>query len=114
MELSVSDRMSLLAILPAQGDITTLRILRELRESLSFSEEEHKQFGIVVDGANIHWDGNCNSSTDIPIGPKAQEVVVASLHDGDKKQILTDAHIGVWDKFIDEDKANLKLTESAG
>ena len=41
--LSVKGRLMLLGILPAEGDLTTIRIVRELREGLSFSETEHKQ-----------------------------------------------------------------------
>lgn len=43
MKLTISERLVLGTILPAQGDYTTLKLIRKLRESLSFSEAEHKQ-----------------------------------------------------------------------
>ena len=43
MKLTVPERLILVNILPAESDYTTLKLVRKLRESLSFSEEEHKQ-----------------------------------------------------------------------
>jgi len=43
MKLTVQERVVLVTILPAEGDYTTIKLVRKLRESLSFSEEEHKQ-----------------------------------------------------------------------
>jgi len=44
MKLTILERTQLLQALPPQGDILTLKILRKLRETLSFSEEELKTF----------------------------------------------------------------------
>ncbi len=46
MKLTMAERIKLLETLPPQGDILTLKILRKLRETLSFSEEELKSFDI--------------------------------------------------------------------
>jgi len=43
MKLTIPERLVLVTILPAEGDYTTLKLVRKLRESLSFTEEEHKQ-----------------------------------------------------------------------
>ena len=43
MKLTIPERLVLITILPAEGDYTTLKLVRKLKESLSFSEEEHKQ-----------------------------------------------------------------------
>lgn len=43
MKLTIPERLVLVNILPVESDYTTLKLVRKLRESLSFSEEEHKQ-----------------------------------------------------------------------
>lgn len=43
MKLTVPERLILVNVLPAESDYTTLKLVRKLRESLSFTEEEHKQ-----------------------------------------------------------------------
>ena len=40
MILKVQERLALLGLLPEQGDLATLKIVRQLRESLSLSLEE--------------------------------------------------------------------------
>lgn len=47
MKLDTMERVKLLEALPSQGDILNLKILRKLRETLSFSEEELKNFDIT-------------------------------------------------------------------
>jgi len=42
MKLSVFERLNCLSILPVEGSFFTLKIMRKLREDLSFSEEENK------------------------------------------------------------------------
>lgn len=54
MELSIMERIKLLEVLPQQGDLLTLKILRKLRESLSFSEEELKTFSAAYEYACPH------------------------------------------------------------
>ena len=49
MLLGVVERIGLLQILPKQGDFLTLRIIHELRQSLSFTEEETAEFGLETD-----------------------------------------------------------------
>ena len=48
MKLDVGERIRLLGILPEKGNLLTLKIVRELRDDLSFSEKEHKDFKIVA------------------------------------------------------------------
>lgn len=46
MKLDTMERVKLLETLPEKEDILTLKILRKLRESLSFTEEELKNFDV--------------------------------------------------------------------
>lgn len=51
MELTITERIKLLEVLPVQEDILTIKILRKLKETLSFSEEELELFGAVYEFA---------------------------------------------------------------
>lgn len=51
MELTIIERLKLLEVLPKEGDLLTLKILRKLRESLSFSEDELTAFDTVYEYA---------------------------------------------------------------
>lgn len=57
VNLSIINRVSFLGLLTNKGDFTTLKILRELREELGFTEEEHKVLNIrPIMGGKIQFD----------------------------------------------------------
>lgn len=74
MELGVAERIILLNILPREGDLTTLRIVRDLQTSLSFTEEEHKIYNFRVEDNKTFWD-NDDRKVEIGIGDKAMGII---------------------------------------
>lgn len=101
MELGVFDRLILINILPKEGDFTTLKIIREMRESLSFTEEEHKvlEFKFLEDG-KVEWKQEADKPKEITLGEKATDIIVGVLSDLNGKKKLTDQHISLYEKFI--------------
>ena len=99
-ELSVKDRLVLLNILPEQSSLATLRIVRELREELSFSEDEHKATQMRnLDDGRLMWEEGMVPDKGIEIGPKAANVIrdaLAKLDEGDE---LTMDHLDLCDEF---------------
>ena len=57
VKLSVVNRLSLLGLLSSKGDLTTIKIIRELREELSLTESEHRVLHIQpLPGGKITFD----------------------------------------------------------
>lgn len=117
MELNAFHRLILLNVLPKEGDFTTLKIVRKLREDLSFSEEEHKELqfkrpgesykdndGIekIVPPGQMVWNRAADVPKDITIGEKAADVIVSVLKKLDKDKKLQDQHFDVYSKFVAE------------
>jgi len=102
MELSVFDRLILLNILPKEGDFTTLKIIRKLREDLSFSEDEHKCLEFKQDGGNIQWKQEGDIPKEITIGEKATDIITDVLKKLNTEKKLQDQHFGLYEKFIGE------------
>lgn len=100
MELGIVDRLRLLAILPEKGSLLTIQIVRTLREELSFSEEEHKEFGIVTTDSRITWNNKAKVK-DIDFGDKAKEIVEQALRDLDSSNALTVPDLALWELFVD-------------
>jgi len=103
MELSVLERLMALGALPAEGDYATLKILNQLKLSLSFSEKEIADWGIVSDLENNRTTWTVPGITEIPIGEKATDILVASLKKLNKEKKLNTDMMTLYEKFIPSD-----------
>jgi hypothetical protein len=103
MDLTVMDRLLLLNIMPTEGDITTIRIVNQLRGDLSFSEQEHEDFKILNEEGQIKWDQTTAKPKEVEIGGKAHKIIVKALKKISDDGKLTAQYIDVFDKFVDQD-----------
>ena len=103
MKLNTLDRISLLSILPRQGDMTTLRIVRDLERELSFSEEEHKELNFKNEDGRIHWEGGADRVKEVEFGPRAQRLVQDALITLDKKKQLSFELMGLYEEFVGDE-----------
>ena len=102
MVLNTLERLLLLNILPKEGDYTTLKIVRELRESLSFTEAEHavRKFVTQADGS-LAWTLGDPELVELPIGGKAHSIIAEILRKLDAEKKLTENHVPLFEKFLD-------------
>lgn len=100
MNLSVLDRLVLLTALPKEGDYASLKILMNLRMSLSFTEEEIKKWGITSDPETTATSWDDNAEAEIPIGEKATDIIKGAFKKLDREQKLKPEMIDTYEKFI--------------
>lgn len=106
MNFTISDRLALLNVLPMQGNIVTLRVVQELKMSLSFSEEEMEKWKIVnqkVDGgAIVTWDEDfANETKDIEIGKATATVIKQELvRQSNQGKLRFDA-VPLYERFVE-------------
>jgi hypothetical protein len=100
MKLSVKDRFLLLSVLPHQGDFTALKIVRTLREDLSFSEEEHALLQIRQQGESVVWKQDVEQAKEIEVGTKAMGIIGESLVKLDKEKRLLLDHMDLYERFV--------------
>jgi len=127
MKLTVMERLILMAILPGQGDYTTLKLVRKLRESLSFSESEHKELDfqtqqkcpkcensvfsevpVQCEGCGIpmqstsfmKWNPKANLVKDVHMGDKTKEIITSTLKRLDEQKQLTQQTASIYERFI--------------
>jgi len=122
VELSVFERLMLLNILPAEGDLPTLRVVRKMREDLSFTEAEHAALRLDNKEGQITWRtalpqeeaeampsdkaaelnayiAALNKGVEIALGPKAREIAREALEKMNKEKKLREEHLSLCDKF---------------
>jgi hypothetical protein len=104
VKLDMANRFKLLGILPKEGDYLTLKILRELRESLIPSEEEKKQIGLVeLPNGLVQWDlqkEKAVGSKTINIGEILEGLVIKTLKDLDSRKKLADIQMELYEIFL--------------
>jgi len=101
-ELTVLERLVLLNILPKEGDFTTIKLMRKLRESLSFDEEELKKIEFVQEGEQTRWNEEASKSMlkPIQIGEKMTDIVHDALKKLNDEKKLTNEHLTLYEKFV--------------
>ena len=103
MELTVFDRLILLNVLSAiEGDITTLRILRELKEGLSFGEKEHEALQFHQEGGQMRWKAEAAEVKNVTMGDVARGLVAGRLKELNTQKKLREEHIPLYEKFVEE------------
>ena len=102
MKLNLLERFTILQILPAEGNFSTLKINRDLQESLAPTEKEFKDFEIVQEDERTRWNQKGMIEKEIEIGEKATDMIVKSLKKLDEDKKLTAQHISVFEKFVKE------------
>jgi len=105
-KLNIEERIALLNILPFEGNILTLKIIRDLQNSLSFSEEELKRFKMKnirkPDGSTIAvWDSDFTEETKaIEIGEAAEAIIGVQLKMLNERSKLRMEMMTLYEKFV--------------
>ena len=99
MELNIRERVMLLGILPQEGKVVTLKIIKQLRDELGFSEEEIKDNEIVETGGIVKWK-DTGYLKEVPIGEKATDIISDAFKELDKNGKMQLQFLDVYDKFV--------------
>lgn len=100
MELDVKQRVILLGVLAGvTGNLTQVRLLREIKEDLSFSEEESAAIGMTEQDGRVLWNPENALVKDVEIGEVAKGLIVRQLKEMDRNAQLADDHLDIVDLF---------------
>ena len=100
MKLSVNDRLILLGVIPQQGDFTTLKIIRNMRGDLSFSEEEHKELKFRREDEMVYWEDGLENK-EISFGEKATDIIKDAFKKLSSEKKLRIEHMELYEKFVE-------------
>jgi len=105
-KLNVMERLTLLGVLPKEGNFASLRIIRKLQERLSFTEEELKEFEVDSneETGTVNWNPKGNEEKEVEVGEKACEIIKAKLKQLNDEKKLTQQHVSVYEKFMLDEK----------
>jgi len=101
MQLSISDRLHLLDILPSVGDVTTLLVVRDAQEVLGFTAEEVERLKFTRDEDRVYWDEKADGQeTDIALTKPAIDVVINRLRETSERKQLRIELLPLYERFL--------------
>ena len=103
MEFSVRDRIILTNLLPKEGNIVDLRIIRNLTDELGFDEHDLANFGMAQNETGVTWDPSKEQPKRVAIGPRAGAIIRERLEALNRANKLTADHLPLWERFVEAD-----------
>ena len=104
MNLSVSDRVLLGNLLSAyKGSFANLKVIREGRESLSFSDEELTDLNFVEANGQVQWNLKASEkyqSVDIEFSNTVIEIIRNELLKLNDQSQLTMQYFSLYETFV--------------
>jgi hypothetical protein len=105
MKLTIGERFILGELLPKEASFKSMKILRKLRESLSFSEEELTTYKITTEelptgNSVLRWDTGVEDA-EIVLGEHATTLVKEALAKLDAAGKISDREYSLYEKFMD-------------
>lgn len=106
LKFTIAERIALLNIMPTEGSVITLRVVRELQHTLGFSDEELTKWKmknrVQPDGRTIvTWDSAFAEVTkDVKIGEAARGIITEQLKVMSERQTLRLELLDLYEKFV--------------
>jgi len=104
VKLTVKQRINLQSILPAQGDFLTVKMVRVLRESLSFTQKEHESLKLVHHpNGSVEWDDKADKKCikEFEIPETIISIIKETLEKLNASKQITEAHLDFYEMFME-------------
>lgn len=102
-KLQVKERLLLLNALPNQGDILTLRTVRDFKKQIEFSEKEQKEIEMkILDNGQVSWNSEKEKNLEIDMGEAIKSVIKTTLKKLNTQKKLEMSFIPLYERFAEE------------
>lgn len=98
--LNVGERMIVLGLMPKEGSIVTLKMIRTLVEKLGLSAEQMKEFEVVEDGDMVRWNRKGQELIEFELVDAEVELIKKQLKKMDAENKLQQQMVPVYEKFV--------------
>jgi len=101
VKLNIAERLSIVDILPIQGNYITIKTINRLRDLLLPDSKEVKKYNLIQEGNQIKWDSRYSNETkEFDLDEFECEIIKKQLIELDKSEKLTPDLIKVYEKFV--------------
>ena len=99
-KLKLLDRILLLNLLPEEGNLKTLIIVKDIRTKIVITQEEINKYKLEVNGGQITWDNKAGMETfEYKFTELERNEIKLALEQADKNKKLREDHIEVCKIF---------------
>jgi hypothetical protein len=102
MKLNVSERLTLVRIVPEKGNFETMGTVEKLRDALYLSEEESAEFEVKATEDSINWNTKGVERVEIKISEMGMRLLTKTLEELDKKEELTTHQFQIFRRIKEE------------
>ena len=99
VELNIGERMIVLSILPKEGSIVTVRLIRELISKLGASAQDFTEYGMEQKDGAITFNEKGTHPVPFELADSEMEIIRKSLKELDSNNKLIPDMISIWEKF---------------
>ena len=99
IELTVIERIMLSQLLPKEGNFTNLKLLRAVKEELSFNEDENKKLDFRLVGDKTVWN-DVNILREFNFGNVISGIISTELEKLNNEEKLLEEHLTLYEKLI--------------
>lgn len=101
MLFTVKERLLLLNALPCNsGSVIFVRIIKQFRDALSFSEQEAEMLKFSFAENQTTWEDD-GTQKEIEVGPKVLDFIKSGLQRIDSQERVTEDLLPLFDRFVD-------------
>jgi len=107
MKLKLAERFVLLGLLPKEGNFATLKVVRQLKESLSLTEDEIKHYEVkqvAKENGDVQLTWNtekAKTDKEFEFGEFSVDMLKAKLRKLEEDSKLEEKHFTVYEKFVE-------------
>lgn len=105
IKLNILERLLLLGLLPAEGDVHLIRLVMDLRRRIGFTDEEITRWRIEkVSGTDqLRWTAKPGDATEIELifNQSERGVIKEALSKLNQQRHLTENHVSLYEKFVE-------------
>lgn len=98
--LSVAERLSLQNILPVEGTVLTMRLVRGVVEKTSLSAREISAWEVQQNGSSVQWNMKKAKNRTIAYNTLELNLIVTRLTELDHDEKIRLDLLGLYEKFI--------------
>ena len=105
VKLNIAERLSIVDILPIQGNYITIKTINRLRDLLLPDSKEVKKYNLIQEGNQIKWDSRYDNETkEYELDEFECEIIKRQLIELDKSEKLTPNLIKLYERFVKNDR----------